>query len=1050
MAQRKPFASIIFAATQYIVAGIVLAASPLHAGAQTADVQITKSGPSSGVGGTGFIYILEMDNNGPNAANGASFQDPLPAGITNVQATCTLATGGAACPTDLSVVNGTVAGTLATFPNLGKVRVEISGKFGVTGPSTLTNTANISPPGGVTDPLPNSNTSSISTAMRYEADLAVTKTQSSDTYQSGVPLTYTITLSNNGPGAADGVVLWDTLSNSFISHIAADLVFNQCTATGGAQCPDNASFPNRAGQSSYSPVFNATIPALPPGGTITVTYTMTPYLVPNAACGRPAGQLFNTASIQLLDGMNDTSPNNNQQSAILQVPGTPPCRQTDLQVTKTQEPAAPQMGDLVTYTMELTNAGPEAADGAYISDVIRTHGGSAAYIDAAAQFQSCVADFGAVCPANSEFLNPSGSASYSTLFNTQVPVLPVNGRLTIVYQVQTGFNAPVPCGRTLGGLNNEFAANPPDGLDDSNTSNNFASVPIIVPATPECPKTDLAVTKTQSSDAYQPGVPVTYTVTVTNKGPNPADGASIADRLITFELGASLDVQSSVVNCTAANGAVCPGASAFPAPYAGSIGGFSGPFQTVVPKLPVGGSLTITYSLTYGYSQSTCNWPSGYLVNEFSAGPPDGTDELAPGDNQATVTMAQFNCSNVSVNKSVAPITANRGAMVTYSVDVYNAGPSDTTNVLFSDPLPQGVAFVDAACSVLTAPAACGASVNYDAATRTVSSTIASLGNGAAVRFVIHTTAGYQPGTYTNTGYATVAAGVVDPILASNESHVNLQIFNTSTPRTVTKVIEGMAAGLASPLTFTGTMVCGSQPAQVWSATVPAGATSGTSAPVIFYDGDSCTATEDTPPAAPAGYAWVGAPEISAQDAGFTVTNRVQRQTAGIALTKRITGDTAAAALVNGTFDFSLNCGVDGVHQLSVTIANGQTASASLGALPANAACSVTETGKANPPVGFNWGAPGYSANPVTIPAAGNAQVEVVNPLVGGDDGGGGSGGGGGGGGGGGSGGGGSGGGGGSKPAPNPVPVGGPWGYLLLALTMGWLAAARFRMARQD
>ncbi len=1033
MAQKNPLFSILLTAVQYMVAALVLATSPLHAWAQTADVQITKFGPSSGIGGTGFTYILEMDNNGQDAANGASFQDPLPAGVTNVQATCTLATGGAVCPADLSVVNGTVSGTLSTFPNLGKVRVQITGRFGVTGPTTLTNTATISPPAGVTDPLPNSNTSSVSTAMRYDVDLGVTKSQSTDTYQSGVPLTYTISLTNNGPGAADGVVLWDTLSNSFISHIAADLVFNQCTATGGAQCPDNASFPNRSGQSSYSPVFNATIPALPPGGAVTVSYTMTPYLVPNAACGRPAGQLFNTASIQLLDGMNDTSPNNNQQAAILQVPGTPPCRQTDLQVLKTQDPVTPQMGDLVTYTMVLTNAGPEAADGAYISDVIRTHGGSAAYFDAAAQFQSCVADFGAVCPANSEFLNPSGNASGATLFNTQVPVLPVNGRLTIVYEVQTRINAPIPCGRTLGGLNNEFATNPPDGLEDSITGNNFVSVPIIVPATADCPRTDLAVTKTQSSDAYQPGVPVTYTVTVTNKGPNPADGASIADRLITFELGASLDVQSSVINCSAANGAVCPDASAFPAPYSGSISGFSWPFQAVVPKLPVGGSLTITYSLTYGYSQSGCNWPSGYLVNEFSAGPPDGTDEQTPWDNTATVTMSRFSCSNVSVNKSVAPVTANRGGMVTYSVDVYNAGPSDTANVLFSDPLPQGVTFVDAACSVLTAPAVCGASVNYDPATRSVSSTIASLGNGGAVQFVIRTTAGYLPGTYTNTGYAAVASGVVDPILASNESHVNLQIFNTTTARTVTKVIDGLATGLSSPMTFTGTMVCGSQPAQAWSATVPAGATTGTSAPVLFYDGDTCTATEDTPPAAPAGYTWVGTPEVSAQDAGFTVTNRVQRQTGGLQLTKRITGDAAAVALVNGTFDFSLDCGVDGVRTASIAVVNGQTASVTLAALPAHASCTVTETGKAAAPAKFNWGAPSYTGNPVVVPTGGNAQVEVLNPLTGGGDDGGDNGDGG--------------GDGGSKPTPKPVPVGGPLGYLLLALMMGWLGA--FCVTRQ-
>jgi uncharacterized repeat protein (TIGR01451 family) len=1018
---------VFLSAGKGLVALVWLAVSASHAFAQVADVQITKFGPSSALGGTAASYALEMDNNGPNAADGARFEDILPPGLTNVTAVCSLASGGAACPADLVVANGVVSGTLSTFPNLGKVRVEIHGRFGVTGPSTLSNTATISAPAGVSDPIPGSNSSSISTAMRYDVDLSVTKTQSSDSYQSGVPLTYTITLRNKGAGAADGIKLIDRLSNSFISHIGADLVFNQCSASGGAQCPDSASFPNRTGQGQYSPVFDATIPALPAGGELVITYTMTPYLLPSASCGRPAGQLFNKAAIQLLDDMVDSNPYDNEQTAILQVPGTPDCVQTDLQVRKSQEPPVPSIGDLVTYTMTLTNAGPLAADGATIGDVIRSHGGSGSYLDVAAQFDSCTAALGAVCPADSEFLSPTGSALYATLFNTQVPVLPVNGQLTIVYQVQTRFNSTVPCGRTLGGLNNEFSAGAPAGMNDSDISNNRASVPIIVPASQDCAPADLVVNKTQSSDVYQPGVPVDYTMTVTNVGTTAADGAIITDRLITFELAGRLDVQSSAISCTAAGGAVCPPASDFPTPYSGSIGGFSWPFQAEVPKLPAGGSLTIQYALTYGYSHDSCAWSSGYLVNEFSAGPPTGMQEDTPWNNTSTTTMERFSCSNVSVNKSVNPVTASSGAVVTYAVDLHNAGPSDTSNVVFSDPLPAGVEFSDASCSVLTAPAQCGAAVSYDPATRTVSSVVPTLGNGGAVRFVIRTTAGTQSGTYTNTAYAAVPAGVIDPILASNESHVNLQIFALNSTRTVTKEIAGLPAGLPSAMTFSGSMVCGAQPAQTWTATVAAGATSGTSAPLSFVAGDSCTATENTPPSAPAGYAWTGEPEIVEQAQGFTVTNRLHTQPLGsVRLTKQISGPAAGVAAVNGAFDFSLDCGVDGIHTGSVSVANGQPASVQLTGLPLNAVCMVTETGKAAAPAAHHWDAPIYSANPVVV-SGNEVALSVINPLVGSDNGtdpvDGGS--------------------GGAK--PHAVPVGSPWAYLALAAMIAGLGMARRR-----
>lgn len=1027
MTYKKWWIRAVLSSAKAKAAVLLMAASPLVALAQSADVQITKSGPSSALGGTPVTYVLEMDNNGPNAANGAQFQDVLPAGLTNVTALCASASGAASCPTDLAVVNGVVSGTLATFPNQGKVRVEIQARFGVTGPSTLTNTATIAPPAGVTDPVPGSNSSSISTAMRYEVNLAVSKTQSSDTYQNNVPLTYTITLRNNGEGAADGVVLYDRLSNSFISHIGANLVFNQCTASGGAQCPDNASFPNRSGSNDYSPVFNATVPALPPGGALVVTYTMTPYLVPNAACGRPAGQLFNQASIQLLDGMVDTTPADNQQTAILQVPGTPDCLQTDLQVTKTQDPPVPTIGDLVTYTMTVTNAGPNVANGANIADVIRTHGGSANYFNIAAQFISCFPEAGAVCPDNAAFLNPTGDASSAVLFNTPVPNLPVNGRLTIIYEVRSSFSGSIPCGRAQGGLNNEFSVSTPDNLTDPHLANNLASVGILVPATPACPSTDLAVTKTQSSDVYQPGVPVNYTMTVTNKGPAALSGAYIADRLITFELANSLDVQSSVISCTAAGGAVCPDASAFPAPYSGSLNSYSSPFQAVVPQLPVGGSLTIRYSLTYNYSRSSCDWPSGYLVNEFSANPGDGVDEAVPSDNVATTTMQRFSCSNVSVNKSVNPVTATSGAAVTYTVDMHNAGPSDTSNVQFSDPLPAGVVFSDASCSVLVAPAQCGASVDYNPSTRTVSSVVTSLGNGGAVQFVIRTTAGAQPGTYTNTAYAAVPAGVIDPILASNQSFVNLQIFAPTTTKTVTKEIAGLPAGLPQAMTFSGSLTCGTQPAQTWTATVAAGATSGSSAALTVFQGDSCTATEDTPLAAPVGYGWNGAPVIVEQPEGFTVTNRLQRLTGGLQLTKRISGPAAGVAAVNGAFDFSLDCGVDGVHTASVTVANGQEASVHLADLPANASCTVSETAKATAPDAYRWDAPVFSVNPVVVAAGGDVALTVLNPLTSNDSG--------------------------IDPIdpiagkPRAVPVGSLWAYLLLtALIVGLGMVRRKRL----
>ncbi|MDR2330684.1 MAG: DUF11 domain-containing protein, partial [Comamonas sp.] len=176
---------------------------------QTADLQIVKAGPASANGGGAFTYTLVLDNNGPSGANGASFIDTLPQGVVNVAASCVAAINGATCPASIAADNSSVSGTLPSFPHLGKVTIAVTGNFAVSGLSSLTNTATITPPAGIVDDKPESNTSSVSTAMNYGADLVVTKSQSTDSFVSGQLVTYVMTLTNNGPAAADGVRMED-------------------------------------------------------------------------------------------------------------------------------------------------------------------------------------------------------------------------------------------------------------------------------------------------------------------------------------------------------------------------------------------------------------------------------------------------------------------------------------------------------------------------------------------------------------------------------------------------------------------------------------------------------------------------------------------------------------------------------------------------------------------------------------------------------------------------------------------------------------------------
>src|SRR5438067_2638415 len=90
------------------------------------DVGVTKSGPATAVaGGPTFDYIITLSNAGPDAAEDASFNDNLPAGINFVSLTQN--TGPTAgCGTPTPNTNGPVACTIPLFPNGGSAQFTVT------------------------------------------------------------------------------------------------------------------------------------------------------------------------------------------------------------------------------------------------------------------------------------------------------------------------------------------------------------------------------------------------------------------------------------------------------------------------------------------------------------------------------------------------------------------------------------------------------------------------------------------------------------------------------------------------------------------------------------------------------------------------------------------------------------------------------------------------------------------------------------------------------------------------------------------------------------
>src|SRR5690606_28168979 len=109
---------------------------------------------------------------------------------------------------------GTASGTgsinqTVSVPNGGNIvyTILVSVPSGFTG--NLVNTATVTPPVGTDDPTPGNDTSTDTDTPAPVADLSVVKTNGSATYTPGTIVTYTVTVTNNGPSDVASATVTD-------------------------------------------------------------------------------------------------------------------------------------------------------------------------------------------------------------------------------------------------------------------------------------------------------------------------------------------------------------------------------------------------------------------------------------------------------------------------------------------------------------------------------------------------------------------------------------------------------------------------------------------------------------------------------------------------------------------------------------------------------------------------------------------------------------------------------------------------------------------------
>jgi uncharacterized repeat protein (TIGR01451 family) len=605
--------------------------------------------------------------------------------------------------------------------------------------------------------------------MLAVSDLAVSISPSPDTVVAGSNLTYAITVVNNGPDAATGVSLTDTLP--------AGATFVSAT-------------PSQGTVSQSSGVVSLSVSSLANGGSATLTIVVQP---------QSAGTITDSASV----AANESDPNLTNNTATAQTTVT---AAADLAVSITDNPDPVAVGSALVYTVIVTNNGPSGATGVVLTDTLpgtATFGsflvsqGSASQsagvvtanlgdlakgatasltITVTPTVTGTITDSAGVTANETDPTTSNNSASVQTLVTgpTDLAIAltggpnPVLAGANLTYILNVTNNGPngatgvtvtdtLPAGLTLisattdqgtvsvaNGIVTANIGNMLNGAHaivtiivqpttagtvtdsasvlghegDPNPTNNSATVQTTVK-----PAADLGLTLVPSPNPALLGSDLTLTIVVTNFGPSFATNVTLVDSLLSA---------ASIVSATSSQGSV-------------SISNTS--VSVSLGTMAPGATATVTIVVrptSLGNLEDTAS---------VSATEPDPNTV-----NNTVTTLTPVNpAADLSVSIGDSPDPVPVGSNLSYTVSVANHGPSPATGVSLTDTLPAGVTIVSITPSQGSDSVANGV----------ITTNLGSLAAGASATLTIIVTP-QTPGTLTDTAHVT--ANEADPNTANNSA----------------------------------------------------------------------------------------------------------------------------------------------------------------------------------------------------------------------------------------------------------------------------------------
>ena len=341
--------------------------------------------------------------------------------------------------------------------------------------------------------------------------------------------------------------------------------------------------------------------------TSAVTNTATLTLTGIVNTGTSGQFATNTALVNsVTEADPDTS--NDSDSVTIAIGGA------DLKMTKSVDIAVPDVGESVQFTITVENLGDNTASSITIMDT----------------WPSAIVNYTAYSTANGSYSNATGIWTLAgSLADSATAVLYINGTIKDSTGGQTATNTAY--------VNSAAEA-------DGNALNNSASASLTVTSA------DLEVSKIVNNPAPNVGQAISYTITVTNNGPDAASEITVLD---------NLPVDITYVS------------------YSGDGTYNNGTGIWSVNDLAAGMSNTLIINATADASanESRTNTASIYNASQFDPRSPNNTDS-------AFLSMVGI---DMLIEKFVNTTSPPLGGTVTFIINATNQGPNIAESVIIMD-----------------------------------------------------------------------------------------------------------------------------------------------------------------------------------------------------------------------------------------------------------------------------------------------------------------------------------------------------------------------------